>query len=170
MPPLGSMLPIRCVQTHLSPLRRGQRESWNFFLPLQAIEARRATAAALARQWFGVFMQPRAPADGWLLAGLAEPGEDCLATSAPGRRGLEVMSPVDLEAELGMPGGHIFHGDLSWPWPQDDAPVQSAAQAWGVDTGHPGMLVCGSGAVRGGAVRGLGGHNAAMAVLSDSHR
>jgi hypothetical protein len=38
---------------------------------VQAIEARRATVAALARQWFGVFMRPRAPADAWLLAGLA---------------------------------------------------------------------------------------------------
>ena len=37
----------------------------------QAIEARRGIAAALARQWFGVFMRPRAPADAWLLAGLA---------------------------------------------------------------------------------------------------
>jgi hypothetical protein len=27
------------------------------------------------------------------------------------------------------------------------------------------VLLCGSGAVRGGAVSGLGGHNAAMAVL-----
>lgn len=27
--------------------------------------------AALARQWFGVFMRPRAPADAWLLTGLA---------------------------------------------------------------------------------------------------
>ena len=43
----------------------------NCSLPLQAIEARRATAAALARQWFGVFMRPRTPADAWLLAGLA---------------------------------------------------------------------------------------------------
>jgi hypothetical protein len=37
----------------------------------QATEARRAIVAALACQWFGVFMRPRAPADAWLLAGLA---------------------------------------------------------------------------------------------------
>ena len=38
---------------------------------MQAIEARRAIAAALARQWFGVFMRPKTPADAWLTAGLA---------------------------------------------------------------------------------------------------
>lgn len=37
----------------------------------QAIESWRAIVAALARQWFGVFMRPRTPADAWLLAGLA---------------------------------------------------------------------------------------------------
>jgi phytoene dehydrogenase-like protein len=96
---------------------------------------------------------------------LAEPLEDCLATDANGRPCVEVMSPLDLEAELGMPGGHIFHGDLSWPWLADDVVATSAAERWGVATDHPGILLCGAGAVRGGAVSGLGGHNAAQAVL-----
>jgi phytoene dehydrogenase-like protein len=74
------------------------------------------------------------------------------------------MTPVDLERELGLPGGHIFHGDLHWPWLADDAVAETPAQRWGVATEHPGVLLCGSGAVRGGAVSGLGGHNAAMAV------
>jgi phytoene dehydrogenase-like protein len=34
-----------------------------------------------------------------------------------------------------------------------------------VATAHPRILLCGSGARRGGAVSGIGGHNAAMAVL-----
>ena len=34
-----------------------------------------------------------------------------------------------------------------------------------VATGTDGILLCGSGATRGGAVSGLGGHNAAQAVL-----
>jgi phytoene dehydrogenase-like protein len=34
-----------------------------------------------------------------------------------------------------------------------------------VDTGRERVLLCGSGARRGGAVSGLGGHNAAQAVL-----
>jgi phytoene dehydrogenase-like protein len=96
---------------------------------------------------------------------LAEPLQPCLALDRRGEPCVEVMSPVDIEAELGMPGGHIFHGDLDWPWLADDVPVPTAAERWGVATDHPGILLCGSGAVRGGAVSGLGGHNAAMAVL-----
>jgi phytoene dehydrogenase-like protein len=98
---------------------------------------------------------------------LAEPLEPCLARDRHGEPCIEVMTPLDIEAELGMPGGNIFHGDLSWPWLSDDAPAKTAAERWGVATGHRGILLCGSGAVRGGAVSGLGGHNAAMAVLED---
>jgi phytoene dehydrogenase-like protein len=96
---------------------------------------------------------------------LAEPLEDCLALDASGRPCIEVMTPLDIEAEVGMPGGHIFHGELSWPWLADDAVAETPADRWGVATRHPGILLCGSGAVRGGAVSGLGGHNAAQAVL-----
>ncbi|MBA8796123.1 phytoene dehydrogenase-like protein [Friedmanniella endophytica] len=100
-----------------------------------------------------------------LQAVLAEPLEDCLARDPEGRPCLEAMSPLDVEAELGMPGGHIFHGDLSWPWLDDDEPAGSAAERWGVATDHPGLLRCGSSSRRGGAVSALGGHSAAMAVL-----
>jgi phytoene dehydrogenase-like protein len=98
---------------------------------------------------------------------LAEPLEPCLALDRRGEPCIEVMTPLDIEAELGMPGGNIFHGDLAWPWLADDAAATTAAERWGVATDHPGILLCGSGAVRGGAVSGLGGHNAAMAVLED---
>ena len=54
---------------------------------------------------------------------------------------------------------------LSWPWADDDAPLDTPAQRWGVETAHERVLLCGSGARRGGAVSGLGGHNAAMAAL-----
>ncbi len=98
-------------------------------------------------------------------AALAEPLDDCLARDASGRPCLEVMTPLDLESELNLPGGNIFHGDLQWPWLADDATVATPAERWGVATDHAGVLLCGAGAVRGGAVSGLGGHNAAMAVL-----
>jgi phytoene dehydrogenase-like protein len=100
-----------------------------------------------------------------LQAVLAEPLEDCLAIDSDGRPCVEVMSPLDVEAAVGMPGGHIFHGDLAWPWLSDSPAPTTAAERWGVATAHPGVLLCGSGAVRGGAVSGLGGHNAAMALL-----
>jgi phytoene dehydrogenase-like protein len=96
---------------------------------------------------------------------LAEPLQPCLALDRRGEPCVEVMTPLDIEAELGMPGGNIFHGDLAWPWLAEDETATTAAKRWGVATRHPGILLCGSGAVRGGAVSGLGGHNAAMAVL-----
>jgi phytoene dehydrogenase-like protein len=98
-------------------------------------------------------------------AALAEPLADCLARDASGAPCLEVMTPLDLETELDLPGGNIFHGDLQWPWLADGARAATTAERWGVATEHGGVLLCGSGAVRGGAVSGLGGHNAAMAVL-----
>jgi len=91
---------------------------------------------------------------------LAEPIRDCLARDAEGRPCLEARTPLDLERELAMPGGDIFHGDLSWPWREEGDP-----DAWGVRTEHSRVLRCGAGARRGGGVSGVGGHNAAMALL-----
>jgi phytoene dehydrogenase-like protein len=102
-----------------------------------------------------------------LNAVLAEPIEDCLATDADGRPCLEAKIPQDIEKDLAMPGGHIFHGDLEWPWAPHRAKLETPAQQWGVQTGHDSVLLCGSGARRGGAVSGLGGHNAAQAVLAE---
>ncbi|WP_458690093.1 phytoene desaturase family protein [Nocardia tengchongensis] len=94
---------------------------------------------------------------------LAEPIRDCLALDGEGNPCLEARTPVELEREVGLPGGHIFHADLSFPYRTgaDDGP----AARWGVATGHRNILLCGAGAVRGGGVSGIGGHNAAMAVL-----
>ena len=92
---------------------------------------------------------------------LAEPIEDCLLADADGRPCVEVKSPVDLETQAGLPGGHIFHGDLAWPFAEDPADVGR----WGVETRHERVLICGAGARRGGGVSGIGGHNAAMAIL-----
>ncbi|MFT3797170.1 phytoene desaturase family protein [Microbacterium sp.] len=98
---------------------------------------------------------------------LAEPIEDLLMTDAAGRPCIEAKTTLDIERALHMPGGNIFHGPLSWPFLEDDAPRDTPAQRWGVATAHERILVCGSGARRGGAVSGLGGHNAAMAVLEE---
>ncbi|MEQ7005690.1 NAD(P)/FAD-dependent oxidoreductase [Actinopolymorpha sp. B17G11] len=95
---------------------------------------------------------------------LAEPIEDCLARDVDGRPCLEVKSPLDVEADVGMPGGHIFHGDLAWPWAE--TPEESGR--WGVETDVRSLLTCGAGARRAGGVSGIGGHNAARAVLDVS--
>lgn len=97
---------------------------------------------------------------------LAEPVESLLLTDAHGRPTIETKTTADIEEALGMPGGNIFHGPLSWPFAEDGDGMSTPAEQWGVATAHPRILLCGSGAQRGGAVSGLGGHNAAMAVLS----
>jgi phytoene dehydrogenase-like protein len=99
---------------------------------------------------------------------LAEPVEGLLLTDTAGRPTIETKTTLDIEQALGMPGGNIFHGPLSWPFLEDDAPRSTAAERWGVATRYPRILICGSGAQRGGAVSGIGGHNAAMAVLESS--
>ena len=97
---------------------------------------------------------------------LAEPVESLLLTDASGAPTIETKTTADIEAALGMPGGNIFHGPLSWPFAEDSDRLQTPAEQWGVATAHPRILLCGSGSQRGGAVSGLGGHNAAMAVLA----
>jgi phytoene dehydrogenase-like protein len=82
---------------------------------------------------------------------LAEPIRDRLL-------GLEAKTPLDIETELAMPGGNIFHGALEFPW-------TDIGGGWGVETDDPRILLCGAGALRGAGVSGIAGHNAAMAVL-----
>ncbi|MFG3122236.1 phytoene desaturase family protein [Streptomyces sp. NPDC048201] len=94
-------------------------------------------------------------------AHLAEPLTDCLATDTDGRPCIEARTPLDLDRDLGLPGGNIFHRALTWPYAQD------GTGRWGVETRHAGVLLCGAGAVRGGGVSGVPGHNAAMAVLGE---
>ena len=97
---------------------------------------------------------------------LVEPIAACLARDSSGQFCIEVKTPQDVEADLAMPGGHIWHGDLEWPWASNRARMETPAQQWGVQTDVPAVLVCGAGARRGGGVSGLGGHNAAQAVLA----
>jgi phytoene dehydrogenase-like protein len=96
---------------------------------------------------------------------LAEPIQDVLMEDGAGRLCIEAKTTVDLERALGMTAGNIFHGALSWPFAEDDEPLDTPARRWGVATAHDRIMLCGSGSRRGGAVSGIGGHNAAMAVL-----
>src|SRR4051794_19872005 len=93
---------------------------------------------------------------------LAEPIEECLYMTPAGEPCLEARTPLEIEAELGMPGGNIFHRDLAWPFAEDESQVGT----WGVETASENVLICGAGARRGGGVSGIPGHNAAMRVLS----
>jgi phytoene dehydrogenase-like protein len=96
---------------------------------------------------------------------LAEPIQDVLMEDASGRLCIEAKTTQDLEQILGMTAGHIFHGALNWPFVENDERLDTPARRWGVATAHDRIMLCGSGSHRGGAVSGIGGHSAAMAVL-----
>ena len=113
--------------------------------------AKRAAVAATLRSIDGV---------------LGEPIEDCLLRAPDGATCIEAHTPLELEAELGLPGGHIFHRDLSWPYAESESEIGR----WGVETDRPNVWICGAGARRGGGVSGIPGHNAARAVIEAERR
>ncbi|HEU4998256.1 MAG TPA: NAD(P)/FAD-dependent oxidoreductase [Lapillicoccus sp.] len=94
---------------------------------------------------------------------LAEPLADVLARDVDGEPCLEVRTPLDLDRDLGLPRGNIFHRPLRWPWAETPEEVGT----WGVETTHPKVTICGAGARRGGGVSGIPGHNSAQSVLRD---
>jgi phytoene dehydrogenase-like protein len=96
---------------------------------------------------------------------LAEDVRDLLFVHANGKPCIETKTTQDLEDALGLPGGNIFHAPLSWPYASAGSVLDTPAARWGVDSGYRGIYFCGSTAMRGGAVSGIAGHNAAMAVL-----
>jgi phytoene dehydrogenase-like protein len=71
----------------------------------------------------------------------------------------QMLTPPDLEAMLGLPGGHIFHGEL--------LPGQIYEQRFPLRTGIEGLYLCGSGTHPGGCVSGFPGRRAAKAVIHD---
>jgi phytoene dehydrogenase-like protein len=92
---------------------------------------------------------------------LEEPLEDCLAVARDGSLCIESKSPVDIEDALGMYHGNIFQDAPTFPF----AETKRQAGGWGVETEYENVFLCGSSALRGGAVSGIPGHNAAMKVL-----
>ncbi|MBA2585108.1 MAG: NAD(P)/FAD-dependent oxidoreductase [Chthoniobacterales bacterium] len=92
---------------------------------------------------------------------LEEPLEDCLAVARDGSLCIESKSPVDIEDALGLYHGNIFQDALTFPFAEREEQVGT----WGVETEYENVFLCGSSALRGGAVSGIPGHNAAMKVL-----
>ena len=91
---------------------------------------------------------------------LLDPIEECLAVAKDGSLCIEVKSPLDIEADVSLPRGNIFQKDLSMPFRED-----GSAPSWGVETEFKNIFLCGAGAIRGGGVSGIPGHNAAQAVI-----
>ena len=76
----------------------------------------------------------------------------------------QVLTPVDLERDYGLSGGHVYHAEHGL----------DQFFAWRPLFGHaryrlalPGLYLCGSGAHPGGGVTGAPGANAAREILSD---
>jgi phytoene dehydrogenase-like protein len=74
----------------------------------------------------------------------------------------ELLTPVDIEEQFHISGGHWHHGELSLDQFLFTRPVGGAAQyAMPLD----GLYLCGAGAHPGGGVSGAAGRNAARAIL-----
>jgi len=76
----------------------------------------------------------------------------------------EVISPLDMEREWGLPGGCIYQTDMT----PDQLFSFRPLPGWsGYRTPVRGLYLCGSSAHPGGGVTGAPGRNAAMVVLGD---
>lgn len=96
---------------------------------------------------------------------LLDPIESVLAPCRDGSLAIEVKSPLDLENDISLPRGNIFHRDLDFPF-LDEGSGTSSDQLWGAETDDENIYLAGAGARRGGGVSGIAGHNAAMALLA----
>ena len=86
---------------------------------------------------------------------------ECLARDRDGKPCIEIKTPQDLENEVDLDLGNIFHNSLSWFFAEKREDIGT----WGVETEYPRVLRAGSSALRGGAVSGIPGHNAATCLL-----
>jgi phytoene dehydrogenase-like protein len=89
------------------------------------------------------------------------PGISALVTAT------ELLTPVDLESEFGMHGGHWHHAELSLDQIMMMRPMPGATQ---YATPVESLYLCGAGAHPGGGVMGLAGRNAAREVIKQEKR
>ncbi|GLU13724.1 hypothetical protein SLE2022_303400 [Rubroshorea leprosula] len=81
--------------------------------------------------------------------------------------GYDMLTPPDLEREIGLTGGNIFHGAMGL----DSLFLMRPVKGWSnYRTPLPGLYLCGSGAHPGGGVMGAPGRNAARIALKDFKR
>jgi phytoene dehydrogenase-like protein len=91
---------------------------------------------------------------------------DTLARYAPGISELilhqELLTPVDLEQNYHVTGGHWHHAEFAFDQALMMRPTYEAAQ---YSTPLPGLYLCGAGCHPGGDLMGGPGHNAAREIL-----
>jgi phytoene dehydrogenase-like protein len=94
---------------------------------------------------------------------------DTLGAYAPDLRqcvaASELLSPVDMEREFRINGGHWHHAALAFEQFFMVRPVPGATQ---YRTPLPGLFLCGAGCHPGGGVMGLAGRNAARQVMNEA--
>jgi phytoene dehydrogenase-like protein len=94
-----------------------------------------------------------------------------IADYSPGFRDrilhMEVRTPREIEAEVGLTEGNIFQGELTFDQLLFNRPVPGYAQ---YRTPVPGLYLCGSSTHPGGGVMGAPGRNAAAEILRDMKR
>ncbi|WP_442581930.1 phytoene desaturase family protein [Mesorhizobium sp. ASY16-5R] len=94
-----------------------------------------------------------------------------LADYSPGFRDrivhMEVRTPRELEAEVGLTEGNIFQGELTFDQLLFNRPVPGYAQ---YRSPIAGLYICGSSTHPGGGVMGAPGRNAASEILRDLSR
>lgn len=78
--------------------------------------------------------------------------------------GMQVLAPPDIEAIIGSPQGHIFHGELQLDQLFWARPAPHFAD---YRTPIKGLYQCGASSHPGGGVGGVAGHNAAREILRD---
>lgn len=92
---------------------------------------------------------------------------DTIGAYVPGLRKLisarELLTPLDLERDYRLTGGHWHHGELSFDQFLMLRPVPGSAQYL---TPLPGLYLCGAGAHPGGGVMGAAGMNAAQQIIA----
>ena len=171
------------VSPDMEYLERGyddwKRGTWSRqpFLDISVPSLIDPTIAPEGKHIMTVFVQyvPPVPKDGgWTPERREAFGDTVLSTieqHAPGFRDsivdLEIRTPRELEEEVGLTEGNIFHGELTLDQLLFNRPVPGYAQYRGPLRG---FYMCGSSTHPGGGVMGAPGYNAAREMLADLKR
>lgn len=135
------------------------------------------TMAPPSKHFMSVFVQyvpPKVKGRDWTDADRDAFGKtvlDQIARYSPNFRSLirhvEIRTPRELENEVGLTEGNIFHGELTLDQLLFNRPFPGYAQYRGPVSG---LYMCGSGTHPGGGVMAAPGANAAREILSDLRR
>ena len=133
------------------------------------------TMAPPGKHFMSCFVQyapPKVEGRDWTDADRDAFGATCInqiAAYAPGFKDLilhaEIRTPRELEAEVGLTEGNIFHGELTFDQLLFNRPVPGAAQ---YRSPIRDLWICGASTHPGGGVMGAPGRNAAMEILRDT--